>query len=75
MTLPVMMATATFPEEVFIRHPELQPDVTLLKPHDVTDFLVAVGKMLYAHSGVSESQRRRQFAKSGPHRIVCGRDD
>jgi DNA-binding response OmpR family regulator len=54
MTLPVMMATATFPEEVFIRHPELQPDVTLLKPHDVTDFLVAVGKVLYAHNGVSE---------------------
>jgi DNA-binding response OmpR family regulator len=54
MTLPVMMATATFPEEVFIRYPELQPAVTLLKPHTVTEFLEAVEEVLCIHDGVSE---------------------
>jgi DNA-binding response OmpR family regulator len=54
MTLPVMMATATFPEEVFILYPELQPEITLLKPHDMTDFLEAVEEILYTHNGVCE---------------------
>lgn len=52
MTLPVMMATATFPEEVFIRYPEIQPAVTLLKPHTVTEFLEAVEEVLCIHDGV-----------------------
>jgi hypothetical protein len=54
MTLPVMMATATFPEEVFIHYPELQPKMTLLKPHDMTDLLEAVREVLHAHDSVCE---------------------
>jgi DNA-binding response OmpR family regulator len=54
MTLPVMMATATFPEQVFILYPELQPEITLLKPHDMTDFLEAVEEILYTNNGVRE---------------------
>jgi DNA-binding response OmpR family regulator len=52
MTLPVIMATATFPEEVFIRYPELQPEITLLKPHSMTELLGAVEEVLDAHRGV-----------------------
>jgi len=50
MVLPVIMATATFPEEVFIRHPELQPKITLLKPHSATDLLGVVGEVLCPHN-------------------------
>jgi len=46
MFLPVIMATATFPEEVFIRHPELQPKITLLKPHTASDLLGVVEEVL-----------------------------
>jgi DNA-binding response OmpR family regulator len=54
MTLPIMMATATFPEEEFNRSPWLQPEITLLKPHTTMEFLDAVEEILYAHNGVSE---------------------
>jgi DNA-binding response OmpR family regulator len=62
MTLPVMMATATFPEEVFIRYPELQPAVTLLKPHTMTEFLEAVEEVLYIHDDVP--------AEPGPPTVI-----
>jgi DNA-binding response OmpR family regulator len=54
MTLPIMMATATFPEEEFNRSPWLQPEITLLKPHTPTEFLEAVEEILYMHNGVCE---------------------
>jgi CheY-like chemotaxis protein len=51
MTLPVIMATGTFPEEEFNRSPWLQPEITLLKPHTVTEFLGAVEEMLCTPNG------------------------
>lgn len=54
MTLPVIMATATFPEEVFFRHPELQPEITLLKPHSATDLLGAVEEILCPQNRINE---------------------
>jgi DNA-binding response OmpR family regulator len=54
MTVPIMMATATFPEEEFNRSPWLQPEITLLKPHTATEFLEAVEEVLYMHNSVSE---------------------
>jgi DNA-binding response OmpR family regulator len=54
MTLPIMMATATFPEDEFNRSPWLQPEITLLKPHSTTEFLEAVEEVLYIHNGVNE---------------------
>jgi hypothetical protein len=54
MNLPVIMATATFPEEEFNRSPWLQPEITLLKPHTATEFLEAVEEVLYAHNGLRE---------------------
>jgi CheY-like chemotaxis protein len=54
MPLPVIMATATFPEQAFVHYPELQPKMMLLKPHDMTDLLEAVEEVLHAHNGVCE---------------------
>jgi DNA-binding response OmpR family regulator len=54
MTLPIIMATGTFPEEEFNLYPELQPEITLLKPHTVTEFLEAVEEVLYVHNGLRE---------------------
>jgi DNA-binding NarL/FixJ family response regulator len=54
MTLPIIMATGTFPEEEFNRYPELQPEITLLKPHTVTEFLEALEEVLCAHNGLRE---------------------
>jgi DNA-binding response OmpR family regulator len=55
LTLPIMMATATFPEEEFNRSPWLQPEITLLKPHTAMEFLDAVEEVLYMHNGVCEA--------------------
>jgi DNA-binding response OmpR family regulator len=54
MTLPIMMATGTFPEEEFNHSPWLQPEITLLKPHTTTEFLEAVEEILYTQNGVCE---------------------
>jgi DNA-binding response OmpR family regulator len=51
MALPVIMATRTAPLEEFARHPWLQPDVTLLKPHTVTEMLDAVEVVLRVADG------------------------
>lgn len=46
MDLPVIMATATSPEEEFARYPWLRPDATLLKPYTVREMLRAVKEVL-----------------------------
>ena len=46
MTLPVIMATGTYPGEEFSRFPWLQPDATLLKPCSMAEFLGAVKEVL-----------------------------
>jgi DNA-binding response OmpR family regulator len=46
ITLPVIMATATLPEEEFARRPWLQPAAMLLKPYTMADFLGTVKSVL-----------------------------
>jgi two-component system alkaline phosphatase synthesis response regulator PhoP len=46
MTLPVIMATGTLPEEAFTRYPWLQPNVTLLKPYTFDELLGTVKEVL-----------------------------
>jgi DNA-binding response OmpR family regulator len=46
--LPVIMATASFPKDEFIRNPRLQPNVTLLKPYTMAEFLGTVKEVLNA---------------------------
>ncbi|MEJ0090032.1 MAG: response regulator [Limisphaerales bacterium] len=46
MTLPIIMATATFPKEEFTRSPWLQPEVTLLKPYTLAEFFGTVEEVL-----------------------------
>ena len=46
MTLPVIMATGTFPAEEFATSPWLQPDATLLKPYSRQEMLRTVKKVL-----------------------------
>jgi DNA-binding response OmpR family regulator len=66
MTLPIIMATGTFPEEEFNLYPELQPEITLLKPHTVTEFLEAVEEVLYAHNGLREKSVPPPFCQVRP---------
>jgi len=46
MRLPIIMATGTYPDEEFIRHPWLQPAAMLLKPCSMAEILEAVKKVL-----------------------------
>jgi signal transduction histidine kinase len=48
MKLPVIMATAIFPQEEFLLNPWLQAVPTLLKPYKTAELLSAVRKVLYA---------------------------
>ena len=48
MNLPVIMATGTFPKEEFNHRPWLQPDITLIKPFILAEFLLAVDEILDA---------------------------
>jgi DNA-binding response OmpR family regulator len=53
--LPVIMAAASFPGDVFISHPHLQPDVTLLKPYTMAEFLETVKEVLNVNLRVRPS--------------------
>ncbi len=46
MTMPVVMATGTFPREDFIRSPWLQPAAMLLKPYTIEQLLGTVKNVL-----------------------------
>lgn len=48
MALPIIMATASLPEEEFAKHPWLQPEAMLLKPYTVGDMLMTVRDVLRA---------------------------
>jgi len=48
MGLPVIMATATLPDETFTGRPWLQPFAMLLKPYSLAEFLGAVKSTLGA---------------------------
>ena len=52
MTLPVIMATGTYPDEEFTRYPWLQPAAMLLKPYSIVEFLEAVKEVLCANDDV-----------------------
>lgn len=63
MELPIIMATATLPEEEFARYPWLRPDATLLKPYTVGEMLRAVKEVLSGADNAREqvtSSRRWQ---------------
>jgi two-component system cell cycle sensor histidine kinase/response regulator CckA len=51
MNLPVIMATAIFPQEEFALHPWLETIPTLLKPFRATELLSTVRKVLSANEG------------------------
>jgi two-component system, cell cycle sensor histidine kinase and response regulator CckA len=51
MNLPVIMATAIFPQEEFQLHPWLESIPTLLKPFRATELLYTVRKVLSANDG------------------------
>ena len=51
MNLPVIMATAIFPQEEFQLHPWLESIPTLLKPFRATELLSTVRKVLSASDG------------------------
>jgi len=48
MSLPVIMATGTFPQDDLDRHPWLQIDATLLKPYTFHELLATVKSVLPA---------------------------
>jgi DNA-binding response OmpR family regulator len=69
MTLPIIMATGSPPEEEFTRYPWLQPNLTLLKPYAFDELLAAVKEVLRVTSA------RTEFASTSPrqsHRSVAG---
>jgi len=51
MDMPVIMATGTWPEEEFTRHPWLQPAAGLLKPYSFQELLRTVKKVLVGVEG------------------------
>lgn len=51
LMLPVIMVTSAYPEYEFVRHPELQIEVCLLKPHRFDELLTTVKNVLHAHAG------------------------
>ena len=63
MPLPVIMVTATVPQEEFTRDPSLQPAATLLKPYPVAELLRTVKKVL--REAVSRTDDARLVASSG----------
>ena len=52
--MPIIMATATLPEEEFDQHPWLRPEAILLKPYTVGEMLRAVKELLSATDNVRE---------------------
>jgi hypothetical protein len=54
MDLPVIMATAIFPQEDFTLNPWLQAITTLLKPFRAAELLSTVRKVLAATGGDSD---------------------
>jgi two-component system, OmpR family, alkaline phosphatase synthesis response regulator PhoP len=46
VNLPVILATGQFPTEEFMRHPEIAPAATLLKPFTIADLLGTVREIL-----------------------------
>lgn len=53
LMLPVILATATFPEDEFIHNPWLRPDITLLKPFTLPEFLHSVAVVLSPHDSIN----------------------
>jgi two-component system cell cycle sensor histidine kinase/response regulator CckA len=54
MKLPVIMATATLPQDEFVSQPWLQAVTTLLKPFRADELLSAVKKTLAAKDGIRD---------------------
>jgi DNA-binding response OmpR family regulator len=49
--LPVIMATATLPEDEFLSQTRLKPDALLLKPYTISELLDAASEVLHATCG------------------------
>ena len=58
MTMPVIMASGTVPEEEFAQFPWLQPAGTLLKPYSVEELLGMVKRVLSEADGTADGLTR-----------------
>jgi len=66
MVLPVIMATATLPEDGYGEHLWLQPFAMLLKPYSLAEFVGAVKTILHAASHAGERMALMPNWKSDP---------
>lgn len=66
MVLPVIMASATLPEEGYIEHLWLQPFAMVLKPYSLAEFIGAVKTILHAASHAGERMALMPNWKSDP---------
>jgi DNA-binding response OmpR family regulator len=51
LALPVIMATATYPQDEMAEHPWLQIEASLLKPYTFEELLTTVKNVLHAFNG------------------------
>ncbi len=54
MVLPIIMASATLPEDGYVEHLWLQPFAMLLKPYSLAEFIGAVKSVLHAAGHATE---------------------
>jgi DNA-binding response OmpR family regulator len=57
MTLPIIMATGTVPEQDFIEHPWLRPAAILLKPFTMVEMLKIVKMILHEADRTAEASQ------------------
>jgi DNA-binding response OmpR family regulator len=67
MVLPVIMASATLPEDGYVERLWLQPFAMLLKPYSLTEFIGTVKTILHAASHAGERMALMPNWKSDPH--------
>lgn len=66
MVLPVIMASATLPDEGYVEHLWLQPFAMLLKPYSLTEFIGTVKAILHAAGHAGEPMALTPNWKSHP---------
>ena len=59
ITVPVIMATGSFPHDEFAESPWLQPATTLLKPYSVEKLLGAVKAILHGRGDTTEGSQNQ----------------
>ena len=66
MVLPVIMASATLPEDGYVEHLWLQPFAMLLKPYSLAEFVGTVKAILHAAGPAGEPMMLMPNWKSNP---------